>query len=122
MKHKEIIQAWLNGETVEYLSSNDVGVWVSLDPIETRSMMPAFSDNNTYRIKPKTTFVFFHTQKLYKNNEPTDIAEINSWVFNYPKYKPAGPHIMIELNSDREVISTQFSPDKSVNKTFTKEI
>jgi len=120
MKHKEIIQAWLNGETVQYLSINNE--WVSLSPIENQSMAPSFSDGKDYRIKPKTSFVFFHTKALYKETQPNGITEINSWVFKYPEYKPCGPHIMIELNSDKEVINTQFSPDKSVNKTFTKEI
>jgi hypothetical protein len=93
-----------------------------MESIDNVGMTPAFSDEATYRIKPKTSFVFFHTQALYKNCKPNSLTEVNNWIFSYPEYKPAGPHIMLELNSDKESINVTFSNSKTVNKQFTNEI
>jgi len=63
MKHKDTLQAWLNGETVEYL--NIYNQWIALPPPNETESAPGFFDNKEYRIKPKTSFVFFHTTKLF---------------------------------------------------------
>ena len=52
MKHKEIIKAWLDGETIELKHPNS-NIWNTLEPEDTCSEMPYFSDCYHYRIKPK---------------------------------------------------------------------
>jgi hypothetical protein len=53
MKNKDILQAWLNGETIEFLSYHSAK-WVTLKPANESQTAPGFHDNIKYRIKPKT--------------------------------------------------------------------
>ena len=57
MKHKRIIKAWLDGETVEYLCPF-VERWKILDQHSSHSSMPSFADNREYRIKPKLKYSY----------------------------------------------------------------
>lgn len=50
IKHKDIIQAYIDGEAIEYFSpANDI--WI---PLNTNRVL-AFYDDYTYRVKPKVT-------------------------------------------------------------------
>ena len=62
MKHKEIIKAWLDGETVEYLCPF-VERWKILDQHSSHSSMPSFADNREYRIKPKVGYSYVVVRK-----------------------------------------------------------
>lgn len=119
MKHKDILQAWLDGKDIEYFSSSDV--WKPMHKPNEVSSAPGFFDHIQYRIKPVTHFVFFHTIYITADYKGS-IFTTDTTYFSYPSFKPSDAHIMIELNSDHKVIATSFSPTSTVNKTFTKEI
>lgn len=51
MKHKEIAQAWLNGETVQ-MRGIDSGNWTDLIPADESVISYHFHDDTEYRRKP----------------------------------------------------------------------
>ena len=118
MKHKDILQAWFNGQPVEYkVLVKDT--WSELPPINETNICPAFSDHQIYRIKPQNTFAFFHVENNYKELKPNDVTKISNWLFDYPYYKPKGPHIMLELDADKKVVSCTFNRKGELQKCHT---
>jgi hypothetical protein len=121
MKNQLFLEAWLSGDAIQVQLGEE---WYNITNIKECTDIPYhFSDDYTLRIQPKHHFVFFHTNERF--NVCTDeesLNKINFTVFNYPEFRPEGPHIMLELNSGKEVIASNLSPDKYVNKLFTKEI
>jgi hypothetical protein len=122
MKNSQFLQEWLNGKSIEVQLSDNV--WCSIPgPENSTGASYHFDDRYTLRIKPTPSFVFFHTSKEFSVcTEDHSVNEIEICVFNYPEYEPSGPHIMLELNSSKEVIGSMVSNDSSVNKHFTKEL
>ena len=51
MKHKEIVQAWLNGETIQ-TRALDSGEWIDLHPVDSAVLSYNFHDDDEFRIKP----------------------------------------------------------------------
>lgn len=52
MKHKEIVRAWLDGKIIQ--RKNDGCGWDDITHVDHTEFIPiAFSDTNTYRIRPK---------------------------------------------------------------------
>lgn len=84
--HAAIIQAWADGESIEYLSS--LGEWVPLNKV----YAPSFSPDTNYRIKKKTMMVngfevqAGETEKLKKRTEyylpelrTSELSSVYSW-------------------------------------------
>jgi len=119
MKHKKILQAWLDGKTVEFLSYSKE--WITLQKIDEVDTAPGFIDDMEYRIKPENKFVFFHTEFSLSKLKGKEWLTDNIAIFDYPYYKPSGAHFMLEINPDNKIVSGIFCPNSHVNQIFTRE-
>jgi len=67
--HADIIIAWANGETIEFLDEN---TWITVDP----DIAPTFAPRDEYRIKPKAVMIRHYAFKYHNKS-------VNSVVKNY---------------------------------------
>jgi len=66
MRNREFALAWLNGERVQTIGVD--GEFWTLSPVESETAMPAFGDDEEFRLAPKTVKVRW---RVYAMDCPT---------------------------------------------------
>lgn len=73
MKHKNLLQAWLNGDTIQ-IKIGTADNWNDLASCDECNQSYNFHDVSNYRIKPKTKVVYVHTyQDGFHNTRFNDV-------------------------------------------------
>lgn len=104
--HDTVIREYLSGKVIQRRNSHVINaLWKDIPVYGSEDSIPMFVSSIEYRVKPEVKYCFFHTDgELVSQGMKT----MNNILFEFPKYEPSGPHIMIKFIED-EIIETYHS-------------
>jgi len=112
-----LLHLYIKGDHTLQYKHNQYSGWVDVPPYEEPDDIYRVSNTDyRFRIKPEVRYEFFHTSYLVDTMKST-MNDTNIVLFCYPEYEPSGPHVMLTIDGDNNVIAAKASTTKEVTVT-----
>jgi len=115
-----LLHLYIKGDHTLQYKHNQYSGWVDVPPYEEpEDIYRVSSTNYRFRVKPANEYrhIFFHTESVLNPKDKNSTFYEELMFFSYPYYEPSGPHVMLTLDGDNNVIEAIASTTKEVTVT-----